>query len=149
MNKIINGKRYNTESAKLLGSFDNGEYPSDLSYVRESLYRTKSGQYFIHGEGGASTQYAQQREISGWRPGEKIIPLAEDCARNWAEEHLSGEVYERIFGETQEAEPETKLVRISAETSALLEQLKERTGETYMNIVGRLVRDFADSMNIK
>lgn len=92
MKKIINGSRYDTETAKRLGWWESGPDIRDLFYCSETLYRTKSGKYFLHGEGGPGTAY-------GNRPnGEQIIPIAEDAAKAWAEEHMSGDDYEVAFG---------------------------------------------------
>jgi len=97
MNKVIGGMRYDTEAAELLGrdSFSNS---GDFNHWVEQLYRTKTGNYFLHGEGGPMSRYARatgQNECSG---GEKIIPLTSDEAEDWTEEHLSGDEYEAIFG---------------------------------------------------
>ena len=44
-----------------------------------------------------------------------IIPLSEDEAREWAEEHLSGDEYEEIFGVVEEDESQAILsISISA-----------------------------------
>ncbi|WP_347273236.1 hypothetical protein [Candidatus Kuenenia sp.] len=59
MKKVIDGKIYNTETAELLHAWSNGKYTSDFGYIKESLYRTKKGAYFIAGEGGAKTGYAR------------------------------------------------------------------------------------------
>lgn len=101
MNKVINGKRYNTETAKEMGK--TGEYyHNDINSWEETLYRTKSGQYFIYGEGGANTRYAEPAQLGNWVSGEQIIPISEDKAKEWVNEYLSGEDYDRIFGEPEE-----------------------------------------------
>lgn len=48
MKKIINGKAYNTETAKELGSYWNGYPHGDFSYVCETLYVKRTGEYFLH-----------------------------------------------------------------------------------------------------
>ena len=47
MKKIINGKMYNTETAKEIGSWNNGRYRSDFYYVGETLYKKKTGELFV------------------------------------------------------------------------------------------------------
>ena len=147
MNKIIGGKRYNTESAVRLAEYSFG-YPCDSNHITETLYRKQTGEYFLHGEGGSLTKYAVSTGLNEWTPGEKIIPLDDTAAKKWAEENLTGDEYEKIFGDAAQTEPETKLVRISAETLAILEKLKEKTGCTYMSIVGNLVKEYAIKMDI-
>lgn len=46
MKKIINGKLYNTETAKKLGDWESDQDYRGLYHEEESLYRTKSGNYF-------------------------------------------------------------------------------------------------------
>ncbi|MCK4501095.1 hypothetical protein KAU11_11405 [Candidatus Babeliales bacterium] len=59
MKRIIDRKVYDTDTAKCLHSWDNGIYGEDLNSMDESLYKTKKGQYFIQGCGGATTKYSE------------------------------------------------------------------------------------------
>ena len=58
MKKVINGKMYNTETADLIASWDNGFSESDFNHCSYKLYRTKKGSWFLYGEGGAMSVYA-------------------------------------------------------------------------------------------
>lgn len=102
MNKVINGSRYDTSTARHMGYATSGNNYGDLSFWYETLYRTKSGKYFLHGDGGPMSKYAKSTG-DGWGWGEKIIPLSEENARKWAEEHLSGDDVDRIFGTVAES----------------------------------------------
>jgi len=101
MKKIINGKKYNTETARVVGAVGH-EYPSDLRYWREELYRKKTGEFFLYGKGGPMSKYARRTAQNEWSGGEEIIPLTEKEAREWVETYLSAEEYEQIFGEVEE-----------------------------------------------
>ncbi len=101
MKKIINHVRYNTDTAKKLGSWQI-DTESDLDRCEEALYRTKSGKFFIHGTGGPRTRYASPRGDGGWCSGEAIVPISEDAARQWAEKKLPADEYEMVFGEVSE-----------------------------------------------
>lgn len=101
MKKIINHVRYNTDTAKKLGSWQI-DTESDLDRCEEALYRTKSGKFFIHGTGGPRTRYASPRGDGGWCSGEAIVPIGEDAARQWAEKKLPADEYEMVFGEVSE-----------------------------------------------
>ena len=107
MKKIINKKVYDTKTAERIGSWDNGCY-GDLSYCSEDLYRKKTGEFFLHGDGGPMSKYAKSIGDNNWAGGEIIIPLSFDKAKEWAEKHLPAEKYEEIFGEI--VEDETKQV---------------------------------------
>ena len=99
--KIINGKMYNTETATELGEFWNGLSTNDFRNLSETLYRKKSGEFFLYGQGGAMTEYS--RPVGNMTcGGEKIIPFTEEQAKRWAEERLNANEYIEIFGEPEE-----------------------------------------------
>ena len=101
MKKIINGRMYNTETAKACGEWSNGYYTNDFSYCAETLYRKKTGEFFLFGEGGAMSKYSERcGDMRGY--GEQIIPLTEEAARAWAEKRLTAEEYIGVFGEPEE-----------------------------------------------
>ena len=110
MNKIINGKVYNTDTARKIGTWSNGAARTDFSWVEESLYQKKTGEFFLHGQGGANTRYAQQLEASHWTGGETISLISYDSARQWADDHLTAEQYQAVFGEVAEDDSRTTLL---------------------------------------
>lgn len=126
MNKIINGKRYSTDSAKAMASDEFGTV-TDFGHWEETLYRKNTGEYFLHGEGGPASKYAESVGQNQWRGGEKIIPLPIEAAQKWAEEHLDGEEYERIFGAVEESATK-KTVSLSLSESAI-EKIKRGAAE--------------------
>ena len=96
MKKIIQGKTYNTDTAEHIGDWDNGFGAYDFNNVREGLYLTKKGQYFVAGEGGANTGYA--RSYGDTRSGGYSINLCTpEEALDWAERHLSVDEVEAHF----------------------------------------------------
>lgn len=102
MKKIINGKMYNTETAKELGTWDNGLYCNDFYWCEETLYRKRTGEYFLFGESGANGKYGEYIEGKMHRGGYGIIPCTEREAKQWAEEKLTADEYISIFGEVEE-----------------------------------------------
>lgn len=127
MKKIINGKVYDTGTAELVGEWSNGYYANDFSYCSEDLYRKRTGEFFLHGDGGAMSKYAVSNGNNSWGGGEKIIPLTYEAAQKWAEEHLSGEKYEAIFGEIVEDESRTTLTL--SLSSATVERAKRTAAQ--------------------
>lgn len=101
MRKIINGKKYDTETAKELGDYWNGLGGSDFRNFFETLYQKKTGEYFLYREGGPASKYAEHCS-GGWTAGKNIIPMTESEAMEWAEKHLDCDEYEAIFGEVEE-----------------------------------------------
>lgn len=145
MRKIIDGRTYNTETSKEIGHWHNGLYTGDMGYCCETLYRNTKGAYFLHGEGGAQSKYAGQDGDLPC-PGEKIIPLSQEDAQEWAEKHLDPDEYEAEFGEAAEAEPKSDLVNrervnmtLSNETITLLRRLSAELGVPVSRMVDKAV----------
>lgn len=103
MKKIINGKLYDTDTAKELGS-DSYSNPRDFHYWGETLYQKRTGEFFLYGEGGPMSRYSRSTGDNTWTGGEQIIPLSIGKARQWAEEHLSASEYTEIFGIPEEGD---------------------------------------------
>ena len=118
MKKIINGKVYDTNSANNVGGWANNRSVTDFDYCSETLYRKRTGEFFLYGEGGAMSKYSVSRGNNSWSGGEMIIPLSYEAAQKWAEKHLSGDDYESIFGEVDEDDSRTQL-SLSLSTSAV------------------------------
>ena len=96
MKKIINGKLYNTETAKEIGSWWNGYGSSEFNHCAETLYQKNNGEYFMYGRGGALSIYAETHGSDvGW--GNCIVPMTDKEARAWAEEHLNADEYLEAF----------------------------------------------------
>ncbi len=128
MKKIIMGKVYDTATARQLARIDTGS-TAELSFWSETLFQKRTGEYFIHGEGGPMSRYAVSVGQNEWGWGEKIIPLSAEKARAWAEEHLGTDEYERIFGIPDEgAEPVMLSVLLPADLSALIRQKAAEKG---------------------
>lgn len=140
MKKIINGKVYDTETAKQLGAWDNGLGGNDFGAVEETLYRKKTGEYFLYGWGGAGTRYAQPAGTNFWRSGERIMPLSFAEAKAWAEEKLSGEKYEQIFGEVTEDGSRVQVCySLAASTVETIRRRAEELGITASEYIDKLV----------
>ena len=95
MQKIINGKKYDTETADCLGAC---EIHTAVNRFREriSLFRKDNGEYFLH-------DYLQDLSWNGNSTVSLgIFPLTEKEAKNFAEGYLSVERYEAIFGKCKE-----------------------------------------------
>ena len=101
MKKIIDGKLYNTETAKKIASYWNGYPRGDFKYVSKVLYQKKTGEYFLYAKGGPMTEYAEP-VWGGMTYGEVIIPYTEEEAKDWAVRHLDADEYMKLFGEVEE-----------------------------------------------
>ncbi len=102
MNKVIRGKRYNTDTARLVGAWEANEPKDSDLWLREELYQKRGGEFFVVGQGGSMTEYAQFSVNGTDKPGVELRPITPDEASSWAEDHLTGDEYEEIFGEVAE-----------------------------------------------
>lgn len=101
MKKIINGKMYNTETAEVVASAGGGYAYNDFYWWSETIYRKKTGEFFMYGEGGAMSKYSH-RCGDARSGGKEIYPVDEDYVRKWLEANCSADVYIGIFGEPEE-----------------------------------------------
>lgn len=101
MKAIINGKMYDTDTAKRIGDYSCG-YPNDYHYFSEELYCKKTGEFFLHAEGGAGSKYCEYAD-EGWRKsGCRIIPLSIEESKEWVEQYCSADTYIELFGPVEE-----------------------------------------------
>lgn len=70
MLKIIKGRKYDTETATKICSYDNGLPSGDFDALCEQLYVKRTGEFFLYGYGGARTAYAEA-DGNMWTSGEK------------------------------------------------------------------------------
>ena len=74
MIKVIDGKRYSTETAALVYEYWNLLGPTDFRFRTKDLYRTDKGVWFIHHQGGPMTDMAVNVG-SGSRGGSECIEV--------------------------------------------------------------------------
>lgn len=103
MNKVIRGKRYDTDTATCVYTHCNSYYSNDFNYIEEILYRKRTGEYFMYIYGGANTKYAVSIGVNEWSGGEYIKPISIDKAKEWLEENADADTYEKEFGTVEES----------------------------------------------
>lgn len=132
MKKIINGKRYDTDTAKKMAVWKNAGGWRDFDHIEETLYKKSTGEFFIFGEGGANTKYSVIEGSNSWTGGSRFMPLTYADAKEWAETHLDGDEFEAIFGEVEESS-ETVQTAFSAKAHEV-ELIKRKASEAGMNL---------------
>lgn len=95
MKKIINNRLYDTDTAKAVSPrIDRGSI--DDIFYGQTLYRKRTGEYFLHREGYRGVEDA-------------IQPQTYDEAREWAAENLDADQYISLFGAIDEDGSRTQL----------------------------------------
>lgn len=97
MKKIIKGKMYDTDTAKCIGKYTNGTPPNHMTYYEETLYRKKTGEYFLFVKGNDCSKHAKMLDDFDYVASEDICYLSFDKARDWAEECLPPDTYMTEF----------------------------------------------------
>lgn len=144
MKKIIEGKLYNTDTAKEMGCWSNMADYRNFSWYRETLYQKRTGEFFLHGEGGPMTQYARTIDQNSWSGGEKIMPLSFDAAREWAEKCLDADEYAQIFGMPgEDADDVTWCLQVPAALDAKVRQL---AADQQTSLAGLVIKILSDNL---
>lgn len=131
MKKIINGKLYDTETAKEIFCWSNNRSTRDFSHCAETLYKKRTGEYFLHGVGGPMSKYAESCGDNSWSGGSKIIPLTYKAAQEWAEEKMDADEYMDEFGPVSEDEERVTLsISISAADADKIRKAAQAAGMT-------------------
>ncbi len=103
MRQVIEGKVYDSAKAQFIGEADNlghgVDSVSDFGYWTAGLYVTSKDQYFLAGEGGPMSRFAQPAGQNASRGGSGIFPLSKEKALEWAEQHLDAETVEQWFSD--------------------------------------------------
>ena len=101
MNKIVNDKLYDTGNALYIGSYSCGG-PSDIHWCRVSLYKTKTGEFFLYHESASTKQFQRDASMNAWCGTKSITPLSMAHAKHWAGSYLSVDEYVKAFGAIKE-----------------------------------------------
>lgn len=140
MKKVIKGRLYDTTKAKKLGVYEPNHNQSDFSYYSEELYQKKTGEFFLYGEGNASSPYSKKCGSNEWCGSKEIKPMSYQEAQEWAEKHLDGDDYIAIFGEPVDDDSrQTISLSLSAHKVAKLKQAAAREGISISAYIENLI----------
>lgn len=86
MKKLIDGKIYNTDTAYYVCDLPSCTYDrSNFKWHETGLYRTTKGRFFLAGEGGPMSMWAESVEHNAWRSGKGLQALSDEQARGHME----------------------------------------------------------------
>ena len=146
MEKIINGKRYNTDTASFIGTGSSSYPVNDFNYWEEQLYVKRTGEFFLYGWGNAASKYSQSVEQNSWTGGEKIQPLSYESARKWAEDHLEVAEYEKYF-EVEQEDSVRQSVVMPVALNDRLRAVAEVKGQSISVVVNEAVEKYLEELD--
>lgn len=157
MKKIIDGVKYNTETAKEIATWDNSIRYGEKEYEFEALYIKSTGEYFLFAKGAAESRYSENI-IDANVPNSLIIPFSKERAKEWCLESLSKEEYEAIWGVIPKANETSqdkidRLLREKERLSAKLNEIDESLNQKILELkelreekVAELVNAFLNNL---
>lgn len=84
MRSEIKGKVYNTETSRMISSFEKGD-PDTSGYRYEALYKKRNGEFFLYRK-----EYTSEMS-------EDIKPLTLDSVKTWAVRNMESSEYEKFM----------------------------------------------------
>ena len=133
MKKFISGRRYDTGTAKLVG-YTSYSKQGRSYYWSEDLYRKKTGEFFLHGQGGPMSKYGQPVGENQWKGGNVIIPLSLSEAQEWAKKYLDADTYDEIFGRVAESKVQVG-TWVDLGIKEKIADLRKEKGHTLVEII--------------
>lgn len=95
--KVIDGLVYDTTTAELIAEYEFGGFDS-FDFVHLRLFKTQNGRFFLHGAGGANTEWRTWSSPQRCHEGQDIRMLTETEALAWCEDHrVRADVVEQHF----------------------------------------------------
>lgn len=145
MKKIIDGKKYDTDTATEIGEWENMYDPRNFDYIQQVLYRKRTGEYFLYEYGNANTRYAKKVGSNSWQGASYLTPVSYETAQKWAEDHLTADEFEAEFGEVDEDEERVHVnAFLDAATNARLRKIASSHDWTLTETLERMINSFEE-----
>jgi hypothetical protein len=151
MKTILNGKRYDTNTAWKISTYRNMEEKADPGYLEETLYLKKRvHEFFLYGRGGSNSRYAAAAAGGTWGPGEKIIPLTIDAAEKWLLSH-DMVAYDKLYGPNMKTHKNRENSHLngfvlSDDTRARIDRFAAARGWKISETVEYIINQYLDSL---
>lgn len=142
MQKYIEGRKFNTATARKIGVKTNGFNSNALNYTEEALYLKKSGVYFLYKKSGPLGKYGIKK--GNENKGQELIePISFSKAKIWTKNNLTYDIYSRYF--ERPTKDEKKVVRtysFTKEADAILHRANQKTGKDQSQILEDLIKKY-------
>lgn len=124
---------------------------ADNRHYVEELYLKKTGEFFIYGKGNALSKYAFDNPAGGREPGEEILPVSFDRAKEWYTARLNDQVpnftdeqYKELFAIADSDEKVKMTISISGRSRKALQDLAMIQNKSQSQIIESLILAEAD-----
>ncbi|MCD7730450.1 MAG: hypothetical protein LUI05_03015 [Oscillospiraceae bacterium] len=137
MVKYYNNKMYDTDKAIKLCQRSGGSGSAEFA---EELYRKRTGEFFLHGSGGALSNYAQRNTDGTLVQGERIIPISYAQAREWVRAYATDK-FDDIFGVSEDDTKIRVSIMLSIRAIDYAKQEAARRKQTISSYLEGLIMD--------
>jgi hypothetical protein len=142
MKKIINGKVYDTDRARLIADVPHPNIKSSEGVCIQRLYLKRNGEYFLWLAGARSEIVSNMVLDSQPHDRERhFYPITYEQAKSWCESELLADEYISIFGEPEGANDVQLNLTISASTAAKFKMLAQERSITQKELFEALVKE--------
>lgn len=141
MKKYIQGRKFDTSTAKQVWTKNNGFGVNALNYTEETLYLKKSGVYFLYQKSGPLGDFAIKKGQENVGR-ELITPLTYKEALKWASNKIPSEIFSKYFDKP--TEDQTRVIRsysFSKQAVAILKRANQVTGIDQSDLLEKLIID--------
>ena len=142
MKKIIqkgrSRQRYDTDTAKIIAVYESGPPGSD-DWWKETIYRKKTGEYFLYGEGGILTKYGHPPGNTEKEEHGKIIPLSAEKVFEWCSLHPSARGSQEILDISSDTEKKTVTFRLSGAARNIVADMAAEKGITKSEVIETMI----------
>lgn len=98
MKRIIRNRVYDTDTAMLIKQADHPNIKNGEGSCKQSLYRKKTGDYFLFVDGARTDVFHNLALENGTHDRERhIYPLTYEQAKSWAEKEMTADEWLAIF----------------------------------------------------
>ena len=126
MKKVVKKTLCDTETAEQIGE-------ARYEGFTESLHRTKSGKYFIHGAGGADSRYASRDADGNPIPGEDIYLLTNPAAADWIMDNYGPT--DAYYAAKSGSKKEWVKISVASSTKAMIDELRDGSDLTVNELI--------------
>lgn len=149
----IRNKLYNTDTAKMIGKWKiNDKGKEDSQFAQETLFRKKTGEYFLLCEGGVDSVHSSRDKEGRKINGEFIQLISYDEAKQWMEKHLD---LEKLITDNNNQKPYQKnkeipiFLKLPKEVHTKLQNYKSQFDLNYSDILSILIMEGQEILESK
>ncbi len=106
----------------------------------EELYRKRTGEFFLHGSGGALSNYARRNTDGTLVQGERVIPISYAQAREWVRAYATDK-FDAIFGVSEDGTKIRVSIMLSNRAIDYTKQEAARRKQTISSYLEGLIMD--------